>query len=135
VDNSQSPPPVGNQNVVIGYAQQTNYAAAQPQTENFTVTPAPVQISLAPSTWYTTVGTSITFSAAIASWSAGPPQNGVVSFYDGSTLLTTIPVNSNGKASYTTSSLPAGSQAITAAYSGGANYASGSANVTITLAQ
>jgi len=31
--------------------------------------------------------------------------------------------------------LPAGSQAITAAYSGGANYASGSANVTITLAQ
>jgi len=44
-------PPVGNQNVVIDYAQQTNYAAAQPQTENFTVTSAPVQVSLTPSTW------------------------------------------------------------------------------------
>jgi len=128
-------PPVGTQNVVIGYAQQTNYAAAQPQTENFTVTSAAVQVSLAPSTWYATVGTNITFSAAVASWSAGPPQNGSVSFYDGSTLLSTVPVNSSGQGSYTTSSLPAGSQTITAAYSGGANYASGSTGVTITLAQ
>jgi polygalacturonase/sugar lactone lactonase YvrE len=36
-------PVVGNQSVVIGYAQQTNYAAASPQTENFTVTAAPVE--------------------------------------------------------------------------------------------
>ena len=128
-------PLVGNQNVVIGYAQQTNYAAAQSQTENFTVTSAPVQVSLTPSTWYATVGTNITFSAAIASWSAGPPNNGAVSFYDGSTLLSTVAVNSNGQASYTTSSLPAESQTITATYSGGANYASGSASVTITLVQ
>ena len=72
-------PPVGNQSVVIGYAQQTNYAAATPQTENFTVTAAPVQVSLTPSTWYTTVGTNITFSAAATSWSAGPPNdNGAV---------------------------------------------------------
>jgi hypothetical protein len=130
-----SKPSVGIQNAVIGYAQQTNYAAAQPQTENFTVTSAPVQVSLTPSTWYATVGTSITFSAAIASWSAGPPNSGSVSFYDGSMLLATVPVNSTGQASYTTSSLPAGSQTITASYSGGTNYASGSANITITLAQ
>ena len=128
-------PPAGNQNVVISYPQQTNYAAAQPQTENFTVTSAPVQVSLTPSTWYATAGTSITFSAAVTSWSAGSPQNGTVSFYDGSTLLGTVPVNSNGQASYTTSSLPAGSQTVTAAYSGGTNYASGSTNATITLAQ
>jgi hypothetical protein len=128
-------PLVGNQNVVIAYAQQTNYAAATPQTENFTVTSAPVQVSLTPSTWYATVGTSITFSAAVASWSAGPPNNGAVSFYDGSTLLSTVAVNSAGQASYTTSSLSAGSQTITATYSGGANYASGSTSVTITLVQ
>jgi hypothetical protein len=126
-------PTAGNQNVVIGYAQQTNYAAAQPQTETFTVTPAPVQVSLTPSTWYATVGTSITFSAAITSWSAGAPNSGNVSFYHGSTLLATVPVNSAGQASYTTSSLPAESQTITATYSGGANYASGSTSVTITL--
>ena len=127
-------PVVGNQNVVISYAQQTNYAAAAPQTENFTVTSAPVQVSLTPSTWYTTVGTSITFSASVTSWSGGPPNdNGSVAFYDGSTLLATVPVNASGQASYTTSSLPTGSQTITATYAGGVNYASGSSSVTIRL--
>jgi sugar lactone lactonase YvrE len=129
-------PSVGNQNVVIGYAQQTNYAAAAPQTESFTVTPAPVNVSLTPSTWYTTVGTSVTFPASVSSWSAGPPQdNGAVSFYDGSSLLATVPVNSSGQASFTTTSLPAGKQTITATYSGGINYASGSSSATITLVQ
>lgn len=127
-------PTVGNQSVVIGYALQTNYAAATPQTENFTVTPAPVNVSLTPSTWYTTQGASVTFQAAVASYSAGPPNdNGSVSFYLGSTLLATVPVNASGQASYTTSSLPAGSDKIMATYAGGINYASGSSSVTITI--
>ena len=127
-------PVVGNQSIVIGYAQQTNYAAATSQTESFTVTPAPVVVSLTPSTYYTSVGTSITFSASVASWSAGPPSNnGSVSFYDGATLLATVPVNASGQASYTTTTLPAGKQTITATYAGGTNYASGSASATITL--
>jgi len=129
-------PVEGNQSVVISYAQQTNYAAATPQTENFTVTAAPVQVSLTPSTWYTTVGTSITFSASVTSWSAGPPDdNGSVSFYDGATLLATVPVNASGQAGYTTSTLPVGKQTITATYAGGSNYATGSSSVTITLVQ
>ena len=128
-------PAVGNQNVVIGYAQQTNYAGAAPQTENFTVTSAPVNVSLAPSTYYTTVGSSVTFAVSVTSWSAGPPNaNGAVSFYDGSTLLATVPVDGSGHASYTTSSLPAGKQTITATYAGGVNYASGSSSATITVA-
>ncbi|MGB6743165.1 MAG: Ig-like domain repeat protein [Terracidiphilus sp.] len=127
-------PVAGNQSVAIGYAQQTNYAAAASQTENFTVTPAPVNVSLTPSTWYATVGTAITFQAAVSSWSAGPPDGiGAVSFYNGSTLLATVPVNASGQASYTTSSLSAGSRMITATYAGGANYATGSSSVTITL--
>jgi hypothetical protein len=127
-------PAADNQGVVLGYAQQTNYAAATPQTENFTVTPTPVQVSLTPSTWYATVGTSIIFKASVTSSSAGPPDdNGAVSFYDGSTLLATVPVNSSGQASDTTSSLPSGSQTITATYAGGNNYVSGSSSVTITL--
>jgi polygalacturonase/sugar lactone lactonase YvrE len=127
-------PATGNQNVVIGYAQQTNYAAANSQTENFTVTPAPVDVSLTPSTWNAKTGTSVTFQATVTSWSAGPPNdNGSVSFYDGSTLLATVPVNSMGQASYATSSLPSGKDTITATYAGGVNYASGSSSVTITL--
>jgi polygalacturonase/streptogramin lyase len=129
-------PNVGMHTVVITYAQQTNYAAAASQTETFTVTAAPVNASLTPSTWYAKAGTSITFQTAVSSWSAGPPNaNGAVSFYDGGTLLSTVPVNASGQASYTTSSLSAGSNTITAMYAGGTNYASGSSSVNITLTQ
>ncbi|HKF47480.1 MAG TPA: Ig-like domain repeat protein [Terracidiphilus sp.] len=128
-------PPAGSHSVVISYAQQTNYAAAAPQTENFTVTPAPVQVSLTPSKWNAAAGTSITFSAAVSSWSAGAPNNnGALSFYDGSALLATVTVNSSGQASYSTSSLAAGGHTITATYAGGVNYGNGSASVTVMIA-
>jgi hypothetical protein len=127
-------PNVGSHNVSIAYAQQTNYAASSAQTESFTVTPAPVNVSLTPSEWNAGVGTNITFQTSVTSWSAGPPNaTGTVSFYDGSTLLATVPVNSSGQASYATSSLTAGSQKITATYSGGTNYATGSTTVSITI--
>ena len=129
-------PPAGSHNIIINYPQQGNFAAASPQTESFTVTPAPVNVSLTPSSWYATAGTSITFQVSVASYSAGPPNNnGTVAFYDGSTLLTTVQVNSSGQASYTTSSIPVGKQTITATYNGGTNYATGSGSATITIAQ
>jgi hypothetical protein len=57
----------------------------------------------------------------------------LVTFFDGSTMLTTIPVDANGDAIYSTAVLSAGSHTITATYSGGANYANGSNSVTVTL--
>jgi sugar lactone lactonase YvrE len=129
-------PSVGTHTVIISFAQQTNYAAAPSQTETFTATPAPVIVSLTPSSWYTTVGTSLTFQAAVSSWSAGAPNaTGAVSFYDGTKLLSTKPVNTSGQASYTIATLTAGTHTITATYSGGTNYASGSSSVIITLIQ
>jgi hypothetical protein len=127
-------PQVGNQNVVVAYTQQANYAAASPQTENFVVTAAPVNVSLTPSTWWANAGTSVTFQVSVSSWSAGPPNNnGSVAFYDGTILLAIVPIDSTGQSSYTTSTLPSGSQTIVATYSGGVNYASGSSSATITL--
>ena len=127
-------PAAGNHSVVITYPQQANYGAAA-QTKTFTVSPAPVNVSLTPSTWYAPVGTSLTFSASVASWSAGPPKgNGAIAFYDGGVLLATIPVDDDGHASFVTSSLPAGSHNVTATFSGANNYASRSTSVAITLA-
>jgi sugar lactone lactonase YvrE len=129
-------PNVGTHTVIIGYAQQTNYAAGKSQTETFTVTAAPVIVSLTPSSWFAKAGTSLTFQSTVSSWSAGAPNaTGAISFYDGATLLSTVPVNASGQASYTTSSLAAGSHTITATYAGGTNYATGSDSVTITLTQ
>jgi sugar lactone lactonase YvrE len=127
-------PKAGAHTVIVAYAKQTNYAAATSQVETFTVTPAPVIVALVPSSWYAVAGTSLTFQAAVSSWSAGAPNaTGAVSFFDGAKLLSTVTVNASGQASYTTNSLAAGSHTITATYSGATNYASGSSSVTITL--
>lgn len=126
-------PPVGSHNVLIAYPQQTNFGGAS-QGESFSVGLAPVNVSLAPSAWYAQVGTSLTLSASVASWSAGPPDsNGTITFSDGSTSLGTVAVNSSGQATFTTANLGSGKHSITAAYSGTANYAEGASTATITV--
>jgi hypothetical protein len=126
-------PSTGNHQVTLAYAQQTNYAAATPQTKSFTVTPAAVNVALTPSTYYTSVGTTISFTAAVTSWSAGAPATGAVSFYDGDTLLSTVPVGADGKAVYSTASLSSGMHTISATFAGAADYASASSSATIQL--
>jgi hypothetical protein len=130
-------PPAGTHHVLINYAAQTNYAAAKPVSESFIVTTAPVVIQLTPSTWYLTGG-NLTLTAAIQSWSAGPPnQIGTVAFYDGSRLLATMPVSATGTAATTVaaSTLSNGSHTIRASYSGGTNYSAGNSSITITVAR
>ena len=53
--------------------------------------------------------------------SDGSP-GGTVTFYDGNTPLATVPVEGTGTAIFTTSDLSVGSHAITAAYSGDADF-------------
>jgi Bacterial Ig-like domain (group 3) len=130
-------PPAGAHRVVINYAAQTNYAAAKPVNESFTVTGAPVIILLTPSSWYLTGG-NLTLTAAIQSWSAGPPnQIGTVAFYDGSRLIATVPVSASGTAATTAaaSTFSKGSHTIRASYSGGTNYSAGSASIAINVAK
>jgi hypothetical protein len=129
-------PPAGTHHVVIGYAAQTNYAAAKSVSESFTVTGAPVVVQLTPSSWYVTGG-SLTLTASIQSWSAGAPnQIGSVVFSDGSKAIATVPVNASGSAATTiaASTLKNGSHTFHASYTGGANYAAGSATATVTVA-
>jgi uncharacterized repeat protein (TIGR03803 family) len=68
------------------------------------------------------VGQQVTLGVSV--WnpqSLGIPT-GTVTFYDGSTSLATVPLNSSGNAGYQTSSLSAGSHSLTASYSGDNNY-------------
>ena len=65
---------------------------------------------------------SVTFTATIKPASGTGTPTGTVTFYDGSTVLGMGTLSSK-KASLTVSSLPVSSQAITAVYSGDANYA------------
>jgi predicted extracellular nuclease len=128
-------PQAGSHTISIAHPQQGNYAAATAPQQNFTVTLAPVNVALTPSTWYTHTGTSISFLASVASWSAGSPKaTGAVSFSDGTTPLATVPVDGSGSASFATAGLSVGTHTVTAVYANGANYAAGSQSVNITIA-
>lgn len=129
-------PPVGTHNLSVSYAQQTNYAAAGPKLQSFTVTPAPVIVQFTPSAWYVTGG-NLTLTAAVQSSSAGAPNaTGSVTFKFGTTVLAVVPVNAAGVAATTVavSSLPNGNNVFTATYSGGANYGTGSTSIKVQVA-
>jgi hypothetical protein len=63
----------------------------------------------------------VTFTAAVASLTTGTPT-GTVNFFDGQALLGSIPLNSQGIASYTSSSLVAGLNGITAVFMGNTDF-------------
>lgn len=131
-------PPVANHTIAISYPAQTNYAAAGPQVENFSVTPAPVIVKFTPSTWYLTGG-NLVLTATVQSSSAGPPNStGSVTFSFGNTVLAVVPVGTTGVAvspAIPATSLPNGNDVLTATYSGGSNYATGSTSITVQVAQ
>ena len=102
------------------------------QTVSQDAASATVTSSLNPSVY----GQSVTFTAIVSAAAPGSgTPTGTVTFMDGSTPLGTATVSSE-KASLKTTSVPVGSQAITAVYSGDTNYApSTSAVLTQTVHQ
>jgi sugar lactone lactonase YvrE len=126
-------PATGSHTVVISYAQQGNFAASAPNTQTFTVTLAPTQIQLTPSSYYFAAGSSLTLAASLTSWSAGPPTSGVATFLDNGTAIGTANVNAQGQASFTIPSVAAGSHNFVAQYGGVTNFAAvTSATVNVT---
>src|SRR6202012_2525283 len=66
------------------------------------------------------VGTGVVLTATVVSATTGTPT-GTVSFYDGRTLLGSATLG-NGTASYTSTTLPLGSDGLSASYSGDSNF-------------
>ena len=80
-------------------------------------------------------GQNVTLTAIVTSQSGTITPAGTVTFYNGSTALGTATLNSSGVATFSTTTLPAGSDSITAVYGGDSNDAgSTSAPVTVTIA-
>jgi len=87
------------------------------------VTQAASSLSLASSNANANLYASVTLTAIVSSTTTGTPA-GTVTFVDGTTDLGSATLNSQGIASYTTSSLAAGAHIITANYSGDTDFAS-----------
>ncbi|MEA2907835.1 MAG: hypothetical protein QOI12_5222 [Alphaproteobacteria bacterium] len=100
--------------------------------DHFTYMQVSTTTSLTSSQNPSTVGQSVTFTAAV-SGSSGTPT-GTVTFKDGATTLGTGTLNGGGQATFSASSLTPGSHSITATYNGDASFtASTSAPLTQTV--
>ena len=104
-------------------AEGTQYLAATGPEQSFTIAQAgtTTTLSVAPNTHL--LNETFTFTATVAAVSpaTGTPT-GTVNFYDGSTLLAENVALLNGEAVFSTADLAIGPHAITAVYSGSANW-------------
>ena len=113
---------VGSHSFTAAYPGDTNYNNSGSAALPYTVNQASTSTTLTSNPATTLSGQPVTFTAAVAPVSpgAGSPS-GFVSFYDGSTLLTTVAL-SGGSASYTTSTLSVGAHAMKAVYGGDTHF-------------
>ena len=74
------------------------------------------------------VAETVTFTATVASASAGGTPSGMVTFQEGSNVLAQVPLNAGGTASFDTSDLGAGEHTITAVYASDTIFAASSGN-------
>lgn len=80
--------------------------------------PAVTSTTLTASPTSTTTGLPVTFTATVTQDPGSAVPTGSVTFREGSTVLGTAALDSAGTATLTTSTLPAGSDSITASYGG-----------------
>jgi len=113
----------GSHSIKAVYLGDTNFAASTSSAVSVQVnaaaaaTTTTVTSSANPST----VGQSVTFTAAVTS-SGGTPS-GTVNFLDGTTQIGSGALNGSAQATFMTSSLTAGSHSITASYVGNSSFA------------
>ena len=115
--------PAGSQSITAVYGGDTNFvtstSAVLTQTVNQDATTTKVTSSANPSVY----GQSVTFTATVTAAAPGSgTPTGTVDFYDGTTALGTGTLGSTGTATFTTSAFAVGTNAITAVYSGDANF-------------
>jgi predicted outer membrane repeat protein len=113
----------GAHSITASYSGDVNFGASTSTARTQTVNQSGTTTTLAPLS-PSTVGQPVTFTATVTPAVTGTlVPTGTVTFFDGGTVLGTGTVTS-GMATFTTSSLAAGTHPITATYNGDVNFAS-----------
>src|SRR5262249_17506376 len=111
----------GSHSISAKYLGDTNDLGSTSATLAQSVNPTSTTTALASSSNPSTFAQTVTFSATVTPRAGPAPPTGPSSFFDGTTLLGSATLDASGTATFATSSLVAGSRAITAQYSGDAN--------------
>ncbi|HKS81014.1 MAG TPA: FG-GAP-like repeat-containing protein [Candidatus Acidoferrales bacterium] len=125
----------GTHSITATYSGDANNLASASNTLKQTVNalPAATKTSVTTSGSPSTINQPVTFTAAVSSTFGPIPDGENVTFSNGTTVLATVPFSS-GTASFTTSTLKAGTFTIKAAYAGDANFKASSGTVKQTVA-
>jgi hypothetical protein len=127
-----------NTHTIIGvYSGTPNLATStSAAVASLQVDPAHTSTSLSTSTGSAICGQKVTFTATVTNTATSAAPTGLVSFYNGSTLIGGAAVGAGGVATLTRTILTAGSYSVTASYAGTSNFAaSGSSASSLTVAQ
>jgi hypothetical protein len=114
--------PIGNgtHNVLASYAGDASRASSQSNTVALTGFSLATTTTLISSANPDGVGNPITFTASVVAASGAP--TGTVTFYNGTIALGSSSLNGSATATFVTSTLHAGTDTITALYSGDSRY-------------
>jgi hypothetical protein len=126
---------VGTHSITAVYGGDSNFSTSTSAASSETVNKASTATTVASSANPSVFGQAVTLTATVTvnAPGAGTPT-GTVTFRDGATSLGTGTLNVSGQATFTTSTLAAGSRSITAVYGGDSSFsASMSAAMTETV--
>jgi hypothetical protein len=121
---------VGTPSITAQYGGDSKFLSSTSTALKQTVNKAATSTSLASAINPSAVGQSVTFTAIVTS-STGAIPTGSVTFKDGNTSLGTGTLDATGTASFSTTTLAAGSHAISGAYAATTNFAA-STSTTVT---
>jgi len=123
--------PVGMHSITALYRGSGSFLTSTSAPLSQVVTQASSTITLTSSLDPSSFGNSVTLTATVAG-EFGGTMTGSVTFMDGTTTLKTLNLSA-GVAKYTTSTLPSGTDTITATYNGNTDFTSSSAELTQTV--
>jgi hypothetical protein len=123
----------GTFGITASYAGDANYAGTHSSNLSQVVNKGTTTTALISSSNPATAGQSVSLTATVSP-EYGGTISGTVTFKQGTTTLATAPTN-GGVATYSTSSLPSGSDIITATYNGSPNLTTSSMSTTQTIYQ
>lgn len=111
--------PVGIHIVSASYEGDASNASSSSASVSLQVEIATTSTALTASPNPVNAGSALTLSSAVTS-NGGTP-GGSVTFHDGASILSTVPLNSSGIATLTLTTLPPGTHLLSASYSGDPN--------------
>lgn len=121
--------PLGTDTITAYYLGDTSNAASTSSAVPQMVNQAQLTMTLSSTPNPSTLGKGVKFTATLTS-NGGLPSGTVAFSYNGTQLGTGTLSVTTGEASFTTDTLPAGSDVVTATFTGTADYSSASASVT-----